>query len=75
MVMLMFHGAVFVTMACTFIPVKTTCLVLKTVFIQQVLKGHKYLRMNKSYQWLSESGTKWAVVLLHTGIVISDFYC
>jgi len=38
--MLMFHGAVFVTLASTFSLVKTACLVLKTVFIDHVLMGH-----------------------------------
>lgn len=47
----------------------------KKVFIQHVLKGHNYhvwwtLKTRVFHQWLSESGTKWAVMLLH--IVISD---
>lgn len=62
-----------------FFLVKTACLVLKkhkkTVFIQQVLKGHIYhvRRTLKTsvHQWLSESDTERAVMLLH--IVISDF--
>lgn len=72
MVMLMFHGAVFVTLASTFLLLKTACLVLKTVFINHVLMGHNDpVWKCVIYHWMSESGTQRAVTLLH--IVISDF--